>query len=126
MSEKEKYKVFLITWERTVDIPEEGRIALVLNLRNSEKKIKKMMEALYYSKYYSIEEQLAMAKYNKPSKGSYHVEKHFKNEEFGGIIKRRVFLTCGANPFLKGRAVENFHVKHNAKGGVSYEWDEKK
>ena len=125
MSKKEKYKVFLITWEGTVYIPEKDKIAIVSNIRHINK-IKLIMEALYSSKYYSIEEQLGMAKYNKRSKNPYPVETQVIETECGDITKRRVVLICGANPWLEGRVVENFHIKHNAKGEVSHEWDEKK
>lgn len=104
---------WLVTWEWIGNHErknESGKIASILNYRHTPEKVKKHIEQLYIDSEYLLEDMFACAK-------------RMKNNPYpptseGGKI------TCGHNPYLLARKVQNLKLEKDADGNNELIWDE--
>lgn len=102
---------WLITWEWLGDhAKRDDNIVSILNYRISPSKIKDFMELLYISSEYTLSEKIAYAK-------------NSKNNPYPAQAERG-HITCGHNPFLHGRKVNNLRVKKDSNDNEYLEWEE--
>jgi hypothetical protein len=102
---------WLITWEWTGDrARKENKIVSILNYRRSSSQIKKIVEHLYVDSEYSLSERLAYAK-------------SIKNNPYPALQERGM-ITCGHNPWLLARYVNNIRVDVDSERKEHLVWDE--
>lgn len=110
---KQGGKFWLITWEGTNSSFGKGskhHVAAILSARKSEKYVIRFTEELYALSL-SLEHQLEKSRYRNPIVG------HSATWEEG-------VLTCGANPFLVARKVDNLTVEEDENGIEEANWAE--
>lgn len=109
---------WLVTWDWIGKHAEmKPEIVAILNYRYSAERVKKYIEQYYIDQYYSLEEKMACAKSSKNN--PYPAEFGRIN---GVIFEGRI--TCGHNPWLFGRLVQNIRLQVNQDGKEQLLWDE--
>lgn len=102
---------WLVTWETSnPELLPPKRVALVLNGRMGAEKVRKIVQALYASYSYSEAE---MIPYRVETKNPYPA----KFGDVGGVTYDGE-ITCGHNPFLAARLVDN--LKSDASGNITW------
>ena len=112
-------KAWLITWEWIGDhAAVDDKVLDIISARRSAEWIRVYTERLYLTSESSMAELMQCAAYNKPQKPAYRAE-------YGTIANGRIRytgrITCGHNPFLFSRLVDNLEVDEND----SVTWEER-
>ena len=110
---------WLITWEwQGGHAKVKDNIASILNYRLSSERVLEIVELLYANNKYDLSERLAYAKNkkNNPYPAEYHRIK---------LIRYMGRITCGHNPWLYARVVDNIRIEHNNDGREILKWDER-
>lgn len=104
-----KKSAWLVMWDGTsVDKwAQEKRIVAVFDARTSPEKIRSFMEEYYKTDKYSLEEKVRFSSNPKKKQNPYPAE--FQRVGDGNFLKS---ITCGHNPFLNARIVEQLIVSH--------------
>ena len=111
---------WLVTWEGTGDHAKvENKIVTVLNYRRSPVNVRMIVEQLYADRVYNLSELLEYAKKKKncPYPAKFYVMKG------GGAWSSRI--TCGHNPYLYARLVDDLRVTEDEGGKESLSWKER-
>ena len=111
--------VWLITWEWCGEhAKRDDKVAAVLNSRLPAEQVRRIVEFVYTSAYNSLSERLSYAtgKAQNPYAASFSTL---------GRVKWEGQITCGHNPYLFARLVDNFIVKQNQDGEEEAEWKER-
>ena len=111
--------VWLITWEWCGEhAKRDEKVAEVLNSRLSSEQVCRFVEFIYTSAYNSLSERLSYAtrKAQNPCAASFGTL---------GSVKWEGQITCGHNPHLFARLVDNFTVRQNGDGKEEAEWNER-
>lgn len=110
---------WLITWEWVGDWhkTENNKIAAILNYRLSGQTVRKIVELLYVNRY-SLSERVAYAKNNK------NILHPAQFHTLGGApwYDR---ITCGYQPSLYARLVDDLHVEVDENGEEKLTWEER-
>jgi hypothetical protein len=112
-------KAWLVTWEWVGDHAKRADvIAALLNPRLSAKRVGDIVELLYANEYYSLGERMA------------YIPKKKKNPYpavFGRVdgVQWRGQITCGHNPFLFARLVDDLRVAFDERGTEQATWKER-
>lgn len=95
----------------------EDQVAAILNYRTSPERVRRFVELLYASRFYSYSEKLLFAKDRK--RNPYPAE-------FGAVngLPWQGQVTCGHNPWLFARLVENLRVEVDEQGEEQLVWGE--
>jgi hypothetical protein len=108
--------VWLVTWEGTGSPKrQEEKIAAILSARCSPKHVAEIVELIYANNSYSISEKLGIAA--RTAKNQYPVVW----DTVHGILWRGR-MTCGHNPYLFARIVDNFRVLLDDDGDETATW----
>lgn len=110
-------KAWIIKWGWIGDHAAVSRpLVNVLSARTSPDEVCKYVERCYASQYYSVPEQLALARYNKPAKPPY-------TAQFDGIdgFAYPGSITCGHNPFIEAFLADGVATSDT---GLGVTWDE--
>ena len=112
---------WLGTWEGT---QEDGkRVAFILNYRLGGEAIREFVERLYVSTVYGPIDQLSYAKNRRktpyPAAFGQIQSKDGKYHRWGGQI------SCGHNPFILARLVNNLHIIKNDEQNHELVWEER-
>ena len=113
-------KAWLITWKWAGDhAAEDDPVVAVLSARTSAKDVRKYVERLYVEKTASLAEKLSYARYNQPQELPYPAE-------FGqvGGLRYQGEITCGHNPWLHARLVDDLRIEADANGNDVPRWTE--
>jgi hypothetical protein len=98
-----KMKAWLVTWEWMGEHAKRGdKIAAILNSRLSVPRVKELVEFLYLTEYYTLSEKMAVAQRRKDNPHQAHAE--------------RLLISCGHNPHLVARLVEDLTVEYGPGG----------
>jgi hypothetical protein len=118
MGKKKGVKAWLVTWDHSGDHAKPNKkIAAILNPRWSADKVREYVEILYASSEYNFSERIAYA--SNPKRNPYPAEfSRVKGTRWLGQI------TCGHNPWLFARKVENLHTIDNNENEESVSWNE--
>ena len=111
--------VWLITWEWCGEhAKRDDKVAAVLNSRLSPEQVCRFVEFVYTFAYNSLSERLSYA--TRKTRNPYPAS-------FGtvGNVKWEGQITCGHNPYLFARLVDDFTVKQNGAGKEQAEWKER-
>lgn len=111
-------KAWLVTWEWIGDHAKRADvIAAVLNPRLSAERVRNVLELLYANEYYSLGERMAYAANRK--KNPYPAV-------FGRVdgVQWRGQITCGHNPFLFARLVDDLQLALDEHGAEQATWKE--
>lgn len=99
-------KAWLITWEWIGDAAAVAdEVAAILNPRWSIDRVACIVEFLYSKRHSTASEMAAYAGH--PVRNPYRAERHFSSG-----------ITCGHNPSLHARIVDNLQVSENAETGI--------
>jgi hypothetical protein len=112
-------KAWLVTWKSVGDHAKRGDvIAAVLNPRLSAKRVRDIVELLYANEYYSLRERMACAA---------NREKNPYPGVFGSVdgVQWQGQITCGHNPFLFARRVDDLQLVHDESGLEQATWKER-
>ena len=102
-----KKSAWLVTLEETdiEDWPQERRIVSIFDGRKSPEFVREYVEEYYIASEYSLAEKLRFSSQTKKALRPYQAEfDRIDRVPFHGRI------TCGHNPFLLARKVDNLHV----------------
>ena len=115
-----KKKAWLVTWENAGKTKKDNSedIVSIFDSRKSATKVKEFVEQYYISENYSLFEKATYA--TKSKNNPYPAE--FEQIEGGGRWQGRI--TCGHNPFLFARVVENLVVVFSNNGNEVITWEE--
>jgi len=109
---------WLITWNHSGNHEQMGdTIAAILNYSLPAEEVREMMELLYVNKYASLSERLAYARDRKNN--PYPAE----SDTTDGVSVN-TGITCGHNPWLYARIVENIILNIAVDGKESLAWKE--
>ena len=110
---------WLITWQSAGDhVVVDQKVASILNPRLSGGEVRKRVEQLYADSKYSPYERLEYVK--KPGENPYPAEfVSLRRVRFEGRI------TCGHNPYLLARKVNELRVVTDEEGRETLEWKER-
>ena len=111
---------WLITWEMVGDwikIKNENKVAAILNYRLSGEKVREIVELLYVNSY-SLSTRLAYAK----NKKSIHHRAEFHTLGRAPWTSR---ITCGYQPCLYARLVDDLSVQVDENGDETLSWKER-
>jgi hypothetical protein len=111
--------VWLITWEWCGEhAKRDDKVAAVLNSRLSPEQVCRFVEFIYTSAYNSLSERLSYA--TRRAQNPYPAL-------FGalGRVPWEGQITCGHNPWLFARRVDNFSVRQNGEREEQAEWEER-
>jgi hypothetical protein len=111
---------WLITWESMgnhVETP--NKIAVILDPRMKPDRVKTIIELLYVNEEYSLSDRISYAKSkrNNPYPAEY--------DAIGGV-KWQGRITCGHNPWLEARLVDNLKVRLDDNGEEQIIWVDRK
>jgi hypothetical protein len=110
---------WLITWEWCGDHAKvKNQIAAILNYRLPGKKVKEIIELIYVNTYYSFRERLAYAKNKKDNPYPATFDK-INGISWTGSI------TCGHNPYIYARIVDDLKVTKDKNEQESLSWKER-
>ena len=102
-----KMKAWLVTWEWMSDHAErDDKIAAVLNSRLSTPRVKELVEFLYLTECYPVSEQMAFAQRRRDNP----YPARYEETKSGSLI------SCGHNPYLRARLVDDLTVESDAYG----------
>jgi hypothetical protein len=111
-------KIWLVTWEWGGEhARRDDKVAAIFSPRYSGERVRDLIERLY-SADYSLAEKLAYAL--EPRKNPYPA--------FFGALNGHIWtgeITCGHNPFLKGRLVDDFLIERQSDGREVTTWKER-
>ena len=110
---------WLLTWEWIGDHAKKDKpFITVLNYRRSSEYVRKFVEQLYAIYYYSDQEILALArnKENNPYPAEFNAIK--------GVTWAEQ-ITCGHNPFIFARLVDDLKFETDQEGNEVLKWDER-
>ena len=118
MAKRKGIRVWLITWDWMGDHAKpKKKIAAILNPRWSPDKVREYIEFIYANSEYSFSERIAYA--NNRKFNPYPAEfMRIKGIKWTGQI------TCGDNPWLFARKVDNLLVVGDTDDEDSVVWDE--
>lgn len=113
-------KVWLITWEWLADYCKpDKKIVAILSSRKSHYKVKELVELLYATKNYNIQERTSYIK--KPSRNPYQAY-------WGKYPRTGVdwldYIYCGHHPWLYARKVEILEITETKRGTEKITWKE--
>jgi len=109
---------WLITWEVVGDwVKTENKIAAILNYRLSGETVRKIVELLYINSC-ALSTRLSYAKNKKSS--HYHAEFHTLDG-----VPWEGKITCGYQPCLFARLVDDLRVQINKNGEETLTWKER-
>jgi hypothetical protein len=118
MGKKKGVKAWLVTWDYLGDHAKPNNIiAAILNPRWSAEKVREYVELLYANSEYTIAERIDYAR--DPKQNPFPAQFSCVN---GGRWLRQI--TCGHNPWLFARKVENLHTENDNENKESVTWDE--
>lgn len=104
---------WLVTWEHIGDHAKPTReVEAFFNPHWSADRVIVLVEFIYASKEYSLAEQISIAKSR-------------KNNPYPATRTERGHITCGHNPWLHARLVDNLRVETTASGKDKVTWDER-
>ena len=116
---------WLITWEWVGDYDEvaerakaENKVAAILNYRFSGERVREIAEILYVSNYSDLSVRVAYAKNKKNY--PYHAQFH----TLGGVSWTGR-ITCGYQPCLYARLVDDIRVHIDENGNQTLTWKER-
>lgn len=111
-------RVWLVTWEWAGEhARRDDKVAAIFNPRCSSERVRDLIERLYSAEY-SLSEKLAYAL--EPGKNPYLATfSALSGHTWTGEI------TCGHNPFLKGRLVDDFLIESQSDGKEVATWKER-
>jgi hypothetical protein len=102
-----KMKAWLVTWEWMGEHAKRNdKIAAILNCRLSVPRVKELVEFLYLTEYYTLSEKMAVAQRRKDNPYPARAE----------TAARRPLISCGHNPHLLARLVEDLTVEYSPAG----------
>ncbi len=113
-------RAWLVTWEWMGDhAAQDESVVAVLSARTGPEEVRRYVERRYIEKTASLPEKLSYARYNQPEKPLYPAE----FERVGGV---RFFgwITCGHNPWLHARLVDDLRTEVDANGNDVPRWTE--
>ena len=99
-------KGWVVTWNGTEEGLDRGRIVAVYNYRRSPEQVRKAVEQLYIDLKYDEEEKVEFAA-------------NPKNNPCPAQVDQLSRITCGHNPWLYARLVNNIR-----RSGDDYTWNE--
>lgn len=107
---------WLVTWDSAAEEDSKQRIAAILNPHWSARRVRELVEIIYVNSCYSISERIGYAKNR--SFNPYPAQ-------FSGFsgIKWEGQITCGHNPWLFARMVDNLTTAPNDEAKVT--WSER-
>ena len=112
--------VCLVTWEGTEARLPADRLAAILNSRTGDRLIKELVETIYSLKTASAEELASYAR--QPKQRPYPAVR----VDIEGVAQEDAY-TCGHNPWLYVRKVDDFTVTGNPIDGTdTIRWTERK
>ena len=113
-------RAWLVTWEWAGDhAAEDEPVVAVLSARTSPEEVRRYVERCYIEKTASLPEKLSYARYNRPQKLPHPAEfERVRGVRFQGRI------TCGHNPWLHARKVDDLRVEADANGNDVPKWTE--
>ena len=114
-------KAWVVTWDWMGDhAAVEDPVVEVLSARTSAEKVRRYVELRYIEKTASLREKLSYARYNQPQKPPYPAVL----ERVGGVhwLGR---ITCGHNPWLLARLVDDLRVEVGEDGEDVLRWTER-
>ncbi|MFA5115680.1 MAG: hypothetical protein WC486_00150 [Candidatus Omnitrophota bacterium] len=116
---KKGIAAWLVTWECVGDHAKpERKIAAIFNPRWSAERIREYVELIYVNSYYSISERISYAK-----------NRRFNPypAEFARIngVTWQGQITCGPNPFLFARLVDNLVAADDSDDEERIVWTER-
>jgi hypothetical protein len=112
-------KAWLVTWEWVGDHAKRADvIAAVLNPRLSTKRVRDIVELLYANEYYSLRERMACARDRRTNPYP---------AVFGSVdgVQWPGQITCGHNPFLFARLVDDLQPARDEGGAEQATWKER-
>ncbi len=110
---------WLITWEHVGDHAEpDRRIAAILNPRWSPERVADIMHTLYAMSNYSAREKLRVAKNRKAAPYAAEFGQTRSGARFRGLI------TCGHNPLLRARIVDDLRPDDGSEAVEGVLWRE--
>jgi hypothetical protein len=109
-------KAWLVTWEWIGEhAKRDGKVAAVLNSRLSQSKVKKLVEFLYLTEYYTVSEKMAVAQRKKDNPYPARAE----------TTRNGPLIDCGHNPHLLARLVDGLTVESAPSGrDIAVSWKE--
>lgn len=110
---------WLVTWEHSGDHAKPPTtVAAVLNPRLSGRRITEIVELLYANASYDPSERIAIA--GRRASNPYPAR-------FGTLYGTpwEGEITCGHNPWLEARLVDNLRAEKNSSGEERFAWDER-
>ncbi len=113
-------KAWLVTWEWCGDhAKRDDKVAAIFNVRSSSERVRELVEFIHLSAMYSLGERAAFAQNRK--RNPYPAE--------FGITPDGVpwtgEITCGHNPFLRARLVDDLVVEDDLEGKEKLSWKER-
>ena len=108
---------WLVTWEST-GYQSKAEIVAIINYRYPPIKIKDIIELLYINNRLTLSERLKYAKNRKNNPYPAEFES-IKGVPWQGRI------TCGHNPWLYARIVDNLRIEIDTEGNETLKWDER-
>ncbi len=108
-----RISAWLVTWEWIGNhAKRKDKIAAVLNWRLTRERVAEIIEMIYANEYYTLEERVAFAKDRKlnPYQAQYAAGR----------------ISCGHNPFLEARLVDNVYVTKDFEGCEQLMWQDRK
>jgi len=102
---------WLVTWDWIGDHARvEQPIVTFLNYRRTPEQVREIVELLYMNSKYSFSERLAYTKRK-------------KDNPYPGVIERWM-ITCGHNPSLHARLVNDLKIEVDSDGKETVTWNE--
>jgi len=113
---RKKTRAWIVTWQGTQEpaFPESKPVA-VFNKRIGSNRIKEYVELIYSLACYSPEEKLRFAL--DPDSNPYPAKISMNEKD------RQIYITCGHNPYLDARIVDNPKIEKNEKGQAKITWE---
>ena len=116
-------KAWLITWDGIGEhVAVEESIVAILSARMSGAQVRRYVSFYYASRTATLRDKLDQARYNNPAQPAYRAE-------FDRIGPRGIpwagRITCGHNPWLYARKVDNLKVVETHDGQEKLEWQER-
>lgn len=124
-------KAWLVTWDWAGEhaaVPEKDVVAAVLRPQTGPGMVKRIVEVLYAAReYYPTDKLDALMENPYPARfGTVRVEQPRPN---GEVLVQHVpyegQISCGHNPFLYARLVDNLRAKDRDNPDAGLEWDER-
>lgn len=113
---RKKTRAWIVTWEGTRDpaFPASKHVA-VFKKHIGATRVKEYVELIYSLACYSLEERLrfALDPYSNP-----YPAKISMNEK-----DRQTYITCGHNPYLYARIVDNPKIEKDEEGQAKITWE---